>query len=972
MEQVFVTRRRELERLDGLLDSASKGQGQICFVTGEAGIGKTSLTAEFARRAQQRQEELIVAVGDCNAQTGIGDPYLPFREVLGMLAGDIDDKVAQGVTTEENASRLKEFLRVSKRIILDVGPDLIDILVPGVGLATRAGALVAGDKGLRQRRGASQTSGGTPLSAAEASRATDQNRIFEQVTTVLVALSRQRPLVLILDDLQWIDESSACLLFHLVRRIEGSRILIIGTYRPEEIALGRGEDRHPLERVVSELKRYFGDVVISLGKTSETEARLFVDAVLDVETNTFGEDFREALLKRTCGHPLFTTELLRDMRERGDIALDSEGRWFDGPSLDWNALPARVEGVIEERINRLRHEVLEMLTIASVEGETFTAQVIARLQEITERQLLRTLTQEVDRQHRLISEEGSERVGTTRISQFRFRHHMFQKYLYGTLGDSERESLHEDIATVLEALYGAEAHVVAVQLARHYEQARLDDRAASFFLQAGLRALSVYAHSEAVMLAERGLACLSRIGDVTGHAGLLLELNLLLGEAQHHAGSFAESMATYRQTAELAARLEAPEALARAALGYDEPRWRCNLLEDAAVSLLEQALELLDDSDSAMRVSLIARLAMARHASAPRRTVVKLLDDALDMARRLDDPHALFESIRARIVLDRDPDSIHDRVRLIDEVLELVRDTGDRYHVAELYAFRIYDVLALGDIESWEQSLKSLHSIVESISEPFYKYSDCTMTAAPLIQTGQFDEAERTAMEAFATGQELGVDNCEGVLGIQMFTIRREQGRLQEIAPVLKGFIDEHDASAAWRPGLALIYAEIGDLERAQVEFERLAVDDFSILPRDSLRQTSLVYLAEVCDYLQDTERAQSLYRLLLPYVELTVVVTNAIVCLGATSRFLGQLATTQSNWDDAELHFAHALSLNSQMKAAPWLAHTRYQYARMLLRRGKRADITRASELIDEALIAAQNLGMHGLSERIKSSAGD
>ena len=89
------------------------GQGQVCFVTGEAGLGKTRLAAEFAWRAQEHDEELLVVIGDCNAQTGIGDPYLPFREVLAMLAGDIDDRVAQGMTTEENAGRLKDFLRVS-------------------------------------------------------------------------------------------------------------------------------------------------------------------------------------------------------------------------------------------------------------------------------------------------------------------------------------------------------------------------------------------------------------------------------------------------------------------------------------------------------------------------------------------------------------------------------------------------------------------------------------------------------------------------------------------------------------------------------------------------------------------------------------------------------------------------------------------------------------------------------------------
>ena len=146
MEQVFVSRDKELERLDKLFGCATEGKGQVCFVTGEPGMGKTSLTAEFARRAQQHDDELLVVIGDCNAQTGIGDPYLPFREILGMLAGDIDDKVAQGMTTEENASRLRNFLRVSKRIIVDVGPDLIDIFVPGAGLVTRAGALVAGDK----------------------------------------------------------------------------------------------------------------------------------------------------------------------------------------------------------------------------------------------------------------------------------------------------------------------------------------------------------------------------------------------------------------------------------------------------------------------------------------------------------------------------------------------------------------------------------------------------------------------------------------------------------------------------------------------------------------------------------------------------------------------------------------------------------------------------------------------------------
>ena len=971
LDQIFVGREKELQQLDDRLNAMIDGQGQVCFVTGEAGFGKTGLTAEFARRAQEREEELLVVIGDCNAQTGIGDPYLPFREVLAMLAGDIDDRVAQGMTTEENASRLKSFLLVSKKVITDVGPDLIDIFLPGAGIATRAGALVVGNKEKR-RRSSSFGSSAAALSIADTSLSTEQSRIFEQVTTVLTSLSQQKPLILILDDLQWVDESSASLLFHLARRIEGSRIQIIGTYRPEDVAVGRGESRHPMEQVVSELKRQYGDPLVVLGDETESETEQFVNSLIDAEGNKLDNEFRNELHKRTDGHALFTTELLLDMQERGDLVQDEEGDWTAGPSLDWSTLPARVEGVIEERINRLQTEFQEILTIASVEGETFTAQVISRLQEVAERRLLKQLTQELDRQHRLVSEEGSKRVGATRISKFRFRHHMFQKYIYEHLGESEREQLHEDVASILEELYEERRGSVSVQLAHHYEHAQMFEQAASCYLLAGERASTVHAHNEALTLAERGLFALNRLGDVSGQFELLLELNLLVGEAQHHVGQFAESMVTYQQTAETAAKLESPIALARAALGYDEPRWRCNLLETTAVQLLKQALELLDEGDSALRVLLVAHLARASIGSESPDDLMEMLDDAIAMARRIEDPRALIESLRTRLNVDRDPAGIEGRVRLIGEILDTAHDIDDKYLQMELHAFRVYDVVALGDADGWARDLEAFRQISIEISEPFYRYNYRTMIVAPSIQAGRYDEAESLTMAAFETGQELGVDNIEGVMGLQMFTIRREQGRLAEIAPIVKHFVDEHGAGAAWRPGLALIYADIGEIEKASVEFERLAVDGFSVIPRDSLWQTSLTYLAEVCCALDDAENAQVLYELLLPYEKLTVVVGNASACLGATSRFLGQLTTTMARWDDAERHFKHALELNTQMSATTWLAHSQFQYSRMLFQRGEANDVETANQLLGSALQTANDLGMHGLESRIKASAGD
>lgn len=313
-DQVFVAREHELAQLQTFLDRALAGHGQVCFVTGEAGAGKTALVTEFARCAQVQHDDLIVAVGQGDAQTGVGDPYLPFREVLGLLTGDVESKLAQGAITQENAGRLRGFLRVSGQALVEYGPDLVDIFVPGGALATRAGARLARRSGWMDRLDALVRH----KAAGPGDTGVEQRHILEQYTNVLNALAAEQPLMLVVDDLQWADAASIGLLFRLGRRIGDSRILIVGAYRPAEVALGRGGVRHPLEKVLAEFKRYFGDVWVDLGQAAVAEGRDFVDALLDVEPNRLGEGFRQALFQHTGGHPLFTIELLREMQERGD------------------------------------------------------------------------------------------------------------------------------------------------------------------------------------------------------------------------------------------------------------------------------------------------------------------------------------------------------------------------------------------------------------------------------------------------------------------------------------------------------------------------------------------------------------------------------------------------------------------------------------------------------------------------------
>jgi predicted ATPase len=143
-----VSRSSELAALDGYLDLALLAQGHVIFTTGEAGSGKTALIGEFVRRAQDAHADLVVASGSCNAHTGFGDPYLPFREVLALLTGAVETRWAAGAVTSDHARRLWNTLPVAAQALLEAGPDLLDTFLPSAALLSRAEAYT------QRRRGA--------------------------------------------------------------------------------------------------------------------------------------------------------------------------------------------------------------------------------------------------------------------------------------------------------------------------------------------------------------------------------------------------------------------------------------------------------------------------------------------------------------------------------------------------------------------------------------------------------------------------------------------------------------------------------------------------------------------------------------------------------------------------------------------------------------------------------------------------
>jgi ABC-type transporter Mla MlaB component len=180
-------------------------------------------------RAQAGRDDLIVAAASCNVYAGVGDPYLPFRDILGMLSGDVEALWKAGEITRDHALRLWHVLPYTANALLDSGPDLIETFLPGKALRERLAAYGSGEleRLLHLQRGRVRSGELGP----------DQTRLFEEYSAVLAALAARQPLCLVLDDLHWADASSLSLLFHLGRRLKDSRVLILGTYRPEDVAL---------------------------------------------------------------------------------------------------------------------------------------------------------------------------------------------------------------------------------------------------------------------------------------------------------------------------------------------------------------------------------------------------------------------------------------------------------------------------------------------------------------------------------------------------------------------------------------------------------------------------------------------------------------------------------------------------------------------------------------------------------------
>lgn len=537
----FVGRKPEMARLRTIMEDFEASQGQLVFVIGDIGSGKTSLLSAAATQADDGHFDILIGWGTCNAFSGQGDPYLPFRKAMSMLAGDIEQSWWSGSISFNQAHQLWQIMPVFAEHLLDYGPDLLDSLIPLQPLLRRLeSAFPAGHPVISRLE---------KLAAQKLEhRQWDPSQLFEQVVVTLRQLAKDQPLLLLLDDLQWADRGSVELLFHLSRSLSGARIGIVCGYRSNEVT---GQTDHPLGSLLPEFRRIFGDIWLDLNQTS---GRAFIEAFVDSEPNRLDHEFRESLYRNTAGHPLFTVELLRDMQQKGDLIRDESGIWISKPSLDWGTLPARVDGAIESRFSHLDKDLRHILSIAAVEGDVFTVQVVARVLEIPQSNLRRTLFEGLQNKFRLVQELSTDQIDDQLITRYRFAHQMFQRYLYNRLSDAERRRSHGRVGLALEDLYNNEDDGLVIQLARHFDEAGNSPKAAKYLLAAGDKARSLFARLEAVHHYERALEHLRLLKDDERLARTWMRLGL----TYHNAFDYARSLEAYNRGFEFWQRFSPP------------------------------------------------------------------------------------------------------------------------------------------------------------------------------------------------------------------------------------------------------------------------------------------------------------------------------------------------------------------------------------------------------------------------------
>lgn len=769
-------------------------------------------------------------------------------------------------------------------------------------------------------------------------------QLFDAAASFLKNAARLRPLMLILDDLHAADTPSLLLLQFLAGLLPTARICAVGTYRTTELT-----PDHPLAAAITELVRQPATHPLLLGGLSEPDVARFIELTTGIVPP---EQLVNAVHRETEGNPLFVGEVVRLLAHEGRL----EGA-AQKPLWRLN-VPQGVRQVIGRRLAHLSEDCNAILTIAAAFGREFSVEALERVSGTAGARLLELLDEAEGA--RVITE------GPGMLGSLRFSHVLIRETLYDELTPTRRIRLHRQIGEMLETFYAGNPDPHLAELAYHFFEAAPGgplEKAITYAKAAGDRAVRLLAYEEAVRLYQMTLQAVEA-GEPIDQA-LRCDLLLGLGDAQARAGDASSAKATYLSAAEVARARGMADRLARAALGYGGRFvWEALRGDRHLVPLLEEALGALGPEVSGLHVRLMARLAggpLRDDVNRERRAV--LSEAAVEMARRLGDPSTIAYALDGRYAAIWWPENLEERLAISEELIQAAEQANDKERALQGHHYRSLALLELGDMPGVYAEVEAKARLAEELKQPPQLWYLNAVRATLATFEGRFAEAEQLIPEVFKLGFRAQGSMAVVYRTFQLYTLRREQGRLAEVEDTVRRAVHDFPTYAVSRCMLAHLSAELGRTDDAREIFEGFAAQGFALAPPEEwLYGMSL--LAEVAGSLGDRRHAAALYDVLLPYA-FRAAVSAPDVCTGSISRPLGILAAAMERWEDASRHFDDALKMNRKMGARPWVAWTKFDYARMLVTRNRTGDRETAADFLTQAITAARELGMVTLLQR-------
>jgi class 3 adenylate cyclase/tetratricopeptide (TPR) repeat protein len=766
----------------------------------------------------------------------------------------------------------------------------------------------------------------------------EQYRLFEAVRSWLAAAGGHRRVVLVLDDLHWAAQPTLQLLGHVARSAEPSRLVLVGTARNTS-----PDDNQALADLVDDLERKgVPSRRLELGGLGPEDVGALVSSAAGRNLDDRLRKLAADVTAETSGNPLFVDVLLR--------SLPSDPAWHAGE------LPSSVGETVRRRVDRLPRDVHDLLQAASVVGLDFELPVAARVAGRVELDALDGL--EAASRAGLVVEVG--------VDRYRFAHALVRSALRDELSRSRRVRLHLAAADALEALHNDELAEHAAALAYHCFEAVPAggaERAYRYSLLAAEHATRLLAFAEAAESYGRALEVLDQAGERDPRARG--QLMLAKGRAHRDASDFLAAVDVLGQAAAEARRVGDTDLLAESAVAFENASYEPGFHGRAAVELLEEAGSALGGGQSRSHILVSASLARALEFSGRSTEGITEGERAEAMARRLGDS-ALTAAVLYRIAFGWRRSIVHAKT-LLDQGVELHRlakeiGDDDTFRYGAWFAF--YGAMQLGDLEAADRWLEEFQSI--GSARRVWEWLLMGARKERALLAGDLRLAEHLLDEWQEVEPPNGVD-ADGAHGVATFLLRREQGRLAGLAPVLRAMMQLRPDAAWWGPGLAGLYAELGLLDDARAELDRLAADDFAAIADDGLREQCLAYLAEAAAAVGAGEHAASLFDKLLPTEGKLLRFWGNQACLGPADRLLGMLASTAGRIDEAEGWFERATAFSRRLPSPLWLAHCLYDHAEHRRRTGG----TGADEMLAEAAALCSKHGLAGLGQKVERAAG-